>query len=138
MLCTCQSIGPSQSAITLVSTPACRSRIAVVCRSTWAVTVLPRSGLTPWQRWKTCAVEALAAWRRAGHYLHITSHRSADAHAATERWLEQNGVACDDLHCSTDKIARCVELEIDLLIDDSPVNLERALDAGMRAATNPA
>lgn len=81
------------------------------------------------------AVDALAAWRRAGHYLHITSHRSADAHAATERWLEQNGVACDDLHCSSDKIARCVELEIDLLIDDSPVNLERALDAGMRAAT---
>jgi hypothetical protein len=41
----------------------------------------------------------------------------------------------DDLHCSFDKISRCVELGIDVLVDDSPVNLERALDAGIRAAT---
>jgi hypothetical protein len=41
----------------------------------------------------------------------------------------------DDLHCSYDKVSRCVELGIDVLIDDSPVNLERALDAGIAAAT---
>ena len=34
---------PSQSAMTLVSTPACRSRIAAVCRSACAVIVLPRN-----------------------------------------------------------------------------------------------
>ena len=29
----------------------------------------------------------------------------------------------DDLHCSFDKITRCVELGIDVLVDDSPVNI---------------
>ena len=32
-------------------------------------------------------------------------------------------------------VARCVELEIDVLIDDSPVNLERAADNGILGAT---
>ena len=32
-------------------------------------------------------------------------------------------------------MARCVSLEIDLLIDDSPVNLIRAADHGIRGAT---
>ena len=34
-----------------------------------------------------------------------------------------------------DKIARCREIGIDVLIDDSPVNLQGALDAGIAAAT---
>ena len=29
----------------------------------------------------------------------------------------------DDLHCSFDKVTRCVELGIDVLVDDSPVNI---------------
>jgi hypothetical protein len=41
----------------------------------------------------------------------------------------------DDLHCSFDKISRCVELDIHLLVDDSPVNITRARQAGMHAAT---
>jgi len=41
----------------------------------------------------------------------------------------------DDLHCSWDKIARCVELDIDILIDDSPVNLLEAAEAGITPAT---
>ena len=45
------------------------------------------------------------------------------------------GLPFDELYCSYDKIARCVELEIDVLIDDSPINLERALEVGMTAAT---
>ena len=36
---------------------------------------------------------------------------------------------------AVEAVARCTELAIDLLIDDSPVNLERALDAGLRVAT---
>ena len=39
--------------------------------------------------------------------------------------LERIGAPYDELYCSWDKIARCVELEIDILIDDSPVNLEK-------------
>lgn len=81
------------------------------------------------------AVEAVGAWHRAGHYIHITSHRTVSAHDATVRWLERTGIAHDDLHCSQDKIARCVELEIDVLVDDSPVNLARAAAAGIVPAT---
>jgi len=81
------------------------------------------------------AVETVNAWRRAGHYIHVTSHRADGCHGATGRWLEQIGLEYDDLHCSYDKIARCEELRIDVLVDDSPVNIQRALEAGMVAAT---
>ena len=41
----------------------------------------------------------------------------------------------DDLYCSFDKITRCIELDIDVLVDDSPVNITKAREAGMLAAT---
>src|SRR4051794_41370008 len=41
----------------------------------------------------------------------------------------------DDLHCSYDKVTRCVELRIDVLVDDSPVNLENAREQGILGAT---
>ena len=65
----------------------------------------------------------------------MTSHRTPKADAVTREWLDQIGMPYDDLHCSYDKISRCVELGIDVLIDDSPVNLARARDAGIVAAT---
>ena len=70
-----------------------------------------------------------------GHWIHITSHRAIEAHGPTAAWLDRIGLPWDDLHCSYDKVTRCVELEIDLLIDDSPVNLERAAEAGILGAT---
>ena len=81
------------------------------------------------------AVETVNAWRRAGHFIHITSHRAEGCHAATERWLDAIGLRHDELYCSYDKIARGVEIGIEVLVDDSPVNLERALEHGIRAAT---
>jgi uncharacterized protein len=81
------------------------------------------------------AVEAIRAWHEVGHFIHITSHRAGEAHEATARWLERIGLSYDELYCSTDKIARCVDLEIDVLIDDSPVNLMRAADVGITPAT---
>ena len=81
------------------------------------------------------AVDAVRAWRETGHFIHVTSHRTTDAHDATERWLKQIGLPYDELYCSFDKVARCREIEIDLLIDDSPVTLANALEAGMTAAT---
>jgi hypothetical protein len=81
------------------------------------------------------AVEAVNAWHRAGHFIHITSHRTATAHDATERWLAQIGLEYDELYCSFDKVAHCSEIAIDLLIDDSPVNIEQALERGIAAAT---
>ena len=81
------------------------------------------------------AVETVRGWHAAGHWIHITSHRPVDSHAATARWLDRIGLAYDDLHCSWDKITRCVELGIDVLIDDSPVNLAKAADEGILGVT---
>ncbi|MCX6386866.1 MAG: hypothetical protein NTV40_09615 [Solirubrobacterales bacterium] len=81
------------------------------------------------------AVESVCAWHAAGHFIHITSHRNPAAHDITVQWLEKIGLAYDELYCSFDKITRCVEIEIDILIDDSPINLTRAQDAGLIAAT---
>ena len=81
------------------------------------------------------AVEAITAWHDAGHFIHFTPHRTTDAHAATERWLERIGLPYDELYCSFDKVARCLQIEIDVLIDDSPVTLAKAGDAGIIPAT---
>ncbi|HKP91001.1 MAG TPA: hypothetical protein VJT75_13625 [Thermoleophilaceae bacterium] len=81
------------------------------------------------------AVEAIRKWHEAGHFIQITSHRTREAHAATARWLEQIGLPYDELYCSYDKVARCVELGIDILIDDSPDTLLKAAEAGITPAT---
>ena len=81
------------------------------------------------------AVETVTGWHRAGHFVHITSHRATTCQAATEEWLANIGLEYDELYCSDDKVARCREIGIELLIDDSPVNLEAAIDAGITAAT---
>jgi len=81
------------------------------------------------------AVETVRAWHEAGHWIHVTSHRRDSAGPATARWLEAIGMPYDDLHCSFDKVSRCVELGIDVLVDDSPVNIARARERGIVAAT---
>jgi len=81
------------------------------------------------------AVEIVNAWHEGGHWIHITSHRAEACHPATQEWLAAIGLCHDDLHCSYDKVARCVELDVDILIDDSPVTLAKALENGMVAAT---
>ncbi len=81
------------------------------------------------------AVDVVRGWHEAGHFIHITSHRAVEAHGHTSRWLDGIGLPYDELYCSYDKVSRCAEIGIDVLVDDSPVNLLRALDAGMRAAT---
>lgn len=81
------------------------------------------------------AVETVNRWHAAGHFVHITSHRTTDAHEATLRWLREIGLRFDELYCSYDKISRCVAIGIHVLIDDSPVNLERAAVHGIVGAT---
>jgi uncharacterized protein len=81
------------------------------------------------------AVETVRAWHEAGHFIHITSHRAGRAREATEAWLQRIGLPYDELYCSDDKVARCREIGIDLLVDDSPVNIQRAVDAGIAVAT---
>ena len=81
------------------------------------------------------AAETIQAWHEQGHWIHVTSHRAQSCAPATARWLDQVGIPFDDLHCSYDKVTRCVELGIDVLVDDSPVNLERARAVGILGAT---
>jgi len=81
------------------------------------------------------AVEAIRAWHEDGHFIHVTSHRTTEAHDATARWLERIGLPHDELYCSFDKVARCREIEIDVLIDDSPVTLVKAGELGITPAT---
>ena len=70
------------------------------------------------------------AGTRPGHFIHITSHRAGERARRHRAWLDRIGLPYDELYCSDDKVARCTEIGIDLLIDDSPENLERAIDAG--------
>ncbi len=81
------------------------------------------------------AVQTVRRWRDDGHFIHVTSHRELAAREATAQWLERIGLPFHDLHCSDDKVGRCVELGIELLIDDSPLNLARAIDHGILVAT---
>ena len=81
------------------------------------------------------AVEAVNRWHQAGHFIHVTSHRRETCAPATRRWLEATDIPYDDLHCSFDKLTRCVELDIEVLVDDSPVNIAGARERGMVAAT---
>jgi uncharacterized HAD superfamily protein len=81
------------------------------------------------------AVATVRRWHETGHFILITSHRAVECNDATRRWLADIALPYDLLHCSYDKISHCVEHGVDLLVDDSPVNLADALDAGMAAAT---
>ena len=78
----------------------------------------------------------LGTRRATGSTSPATARRAHEATPA--RWLERIGLPYDDLHCSFDKVSRCVELGIDVLIDDSPVNLVRAADeAASRRDAHP-
>ena len=81
------------------------------------------------------AVDVLRSWHEAGHWIHITSHRAGSCHDVTAQWLQKVGIPYDDLHCSFDKISRCLELEIGVLVDDSPVNIVRGREKGIAMAT---
>ncbi|MDO9352892.1 MAG: hypothetical protein Q7T55_04315, partial [Solirubrobacteraceae bacterium] len=50
------------------------------------------------------AAEAIAAWRRAGHQILITTHRRPDAHDVTAEWLTAQGISFDLLRCGWKKV----------------------------------
>ena len=81
------------------------------------------------------AAEAVRAWHEAGHFVLIASHRPGGCTVSTQAWLERIGVPHDELHCSEDKLGRCRELGIELVIDDEPATLQGAVDLGLTAAT---
>jgi hypothetical protein len=81
------------------------------------------------------AVDAVRAWREQGHSVYVASNREADCRAATVAWLGSIGLPFEDLLCSSRKLERCLELGIELLIDDSPMIITGALERGILAAT---
>ncbi len=81
------------------------------------------------------AVEAVGRWHAAGHHVLVASHREPRCAPATSRWLEEIGLAHDELYCDFDKVGHCVQDRIDVLIDDSPENLALAAQSGIAAAT---
>jgi uncharacterized HAD superfamily protein len=81
------------------------------------------------------AVEAVRGWRERGNSVYVASNRQADCRDTTAAWLRAIGLPCDDLLCSSQKIERCVELGVELLIDDSPMSITGALEHGILAAT---
>lgn len=81
------------------------------------------------------AVEAVNRWAAGGHFIHVTSHRSEACGPATARWLDAIGLKYDELYCSDDKITRCTQIGVDLLIDDSPDNLLAGIEHGITVAT---
>jgi FMN phosphatase YigB (HAD superfamily) len=81
------------------------------------------------------AVEAVRDWRDRGHSVYVASNRHADCREATVAWLQVIGLPFDDLLCSAQKLERCLELGVELLVDDSPMSILGALDHGIRAAT---
>jgi uncharacterized protein len=81
------------------------------------------------------AVETVRAWYEAGHEIHVMSHRDAACHEPTAAWLDHIGLPYHALDCTEDKVAGAVALNIELLVDDSPDTLERALEEGMAVAT---
>jgi uncharacterized protein len=81
------------------------------------------------------AVETVNAWCEAGHRIHVTSHRAERSVPATRRWLQAIGLCHHALFCGDDKIAYCRRAGIELLIDDAPGTLLRALEEGVLVAT---
>jgi uncharacterized protein len=81
------------------------------------------------------AVEVISAWRRRGHTIHVASHRAPAAHDHTAQWLHDIGLPFDELRCDYGKVDWAAGAEIGLLVDDSPVNLLQAREAGIVPAT---
>jgi hypothetical protein len=80
------------------------------------------------------AVETIRGWYEDGHVVHVVSDRGEDKRAATEAWLQRIGVPYEQLHCSPEKVARCLAHRIDLLIDDNPIDLRAATERGLAVA----
>jgi hypothetical protein len=75
------------------------------------------------------------AWHAAGHYIHVTSHRAGGLPSRDRHLAGAHRTAVRRPVLLYDKISRCVELDIDILVDDSPINIRRALEQGIVAAT---
>ena len=81
------------------------------------------------------AVETVRAWSEQGHFIHITSHRSQCMRAGHRSLVGATRAAVRRSVLLLRQGPRCVELDIDMLIDDSPLNIGAAIERGIATAT---
>jgi FMN phosphatase YigB (HAD superfamily) len=74
----------------------------------------------------------LLSLREAGFHITLASHRMQDTAPPTERWLARHRLPYDQLHLSLDKTV--LFQNVDLVVDDSPLTLEKAVESGALGA----
>jgi hypothetical protein len=79
------------------------------------------------------AKDFLINLKESDYHITIASHRSPDYRKQTERWLEKHSLVYDELHLSFHK-TRLFDASTDVVVDDSPMVLEKAVDKGVMAA----
>jgi hypothetical protein len=77
------------------------------------------------------ARDFLIKLRENGYHITIASHRSPDYRKQTRKWLENHGLVYDELHLSFHK-TDLFDASVDIVIDDSPDVLEKALASGAK------
>ena len=71
----------------------------------------------------------LQGLKERGFYIVIASHRSPDTYEPTLNWMKKHRLAHDQIHLSYDKSVLFSDSLA--LVDDSPVNLSKALETGI-------
>lgn len=74
----------------------------------------------------------LSSLREQGFHIVIASHRTPETRQPTEQWLARHGLLYDELHLSLDKTV--LFPKADIVVDDSPLTLEKAIESGARGA----
>lgn len=74
------------------------------------------------------ALDVLGGWREQGLTVHIVTSRPTRARGSVELFLDHNDVPHHDLHMGIHH-----KTDWDVLVDDLPINVDRAVDAGCRA-----
>ena len=74
----------------------------------------------------------LAALKQNDCHITIASHRSPEYMIPTENWLKKHGLLYDDIHLSYHKTT-LFNNDTDVVVDDSPYVLERAVESGALA-----
>lgn len=79
------------------------------------------------------AQDFLATLREHNFHIVIASHRTPASREQTHGWLVQHGLAFDEVHLSYDKTV-LFDQSCDIVVDDSPHVLEKAVEKGIMAA----
>jgi uncharacterized protein len=74
----------------------------------------------------------LSSLKEQGFHIILASHRVPVTRHPTERWLARHNLPYDELHLSLDKTI--LFPKADVIVDDSPLTLEKAIESGMLGA----